>query len=188
MRFDRIQRLDQPAMTTRSQADIGTVTIENDLLRFDGKNQLMFPHIISVERVNSKAFAHDLVQVDYSDGHNIATVYFAVAYRRGGGETINKLFAMLTKLCGRTAPASVAPEAIEMHREQVLAERAKSNRQASMTMLIGALLFVVGLVVTIGTYVSAASTGGVYIIAYGAVFGGLAMILGGFALKQKSSG
>jgi hypothetical protein len=188
MRFDRIQRLDQPAMTTRWQADIGTVTIENNSARFDGKKPLLLPNIISVERVNSRAFAHDLIQVNYADGQTIVTVYFAVAYRRGGAQAIDELFGTLSALCGSSPPVAVAPQVIDAHRERILADRAQSNRQANTTMLIGAIVFVVGIVVTVGTYVSAVSTGGVYVIAYGAVFGGLAMILGGFAMKQKSSG
>jgi hypothetical protein len=188
MRFDRIQRLDQPAMTTRWQADIGTVTIEDNSARFNGKKTLLLSNIISVERVKSRAFAHDLVQVNYAEDQTILTVYFAVAYRRGGGQTIEELFGALSTLCGSSPPVAMAPEVIETHREKTLADRAQSNRRASMTMLIGVVVFLVGIVVTVGTYVVAAASGGVYIIAYGAVFGGLVMILSGFAMKQKSAG
>lgn len=188
MRFDRIQRLDQPAMTTRWQADIGTVTIENNSARFDGKKTLLLSNIISVERVKSRAFAHDLVQVDYAEGETISTVYFAVAYRRGGGQTIEELFGALSAVGGSSPSVAVAPEVIETHRQKTSADRAQSNRRASLTMAIGAVVFLVGIVVTVGTYLVAASTGGVYIIAYGAVFGGLVMILSGFAMKQKSAG
>lgn len=185
MKFDRIQCLDEPAPTTRWQADVGTVSIENGSARFDGKRHLVLPHIISVERVSSGAFAHDLVQVNYTDGHNVATVYFAVAYRRGGAEAIDQLFGMVEKLCGSAPPASIAPEAIEMHRERVLADRARSNRQAAKAMLIGATVLLIGVIVTTATYMRAASTGGIYVIAYGAIFGGLIIILRGFMMKQK---
>ena len=116
MKFDRIQRLDQPAPTTRWQADVGTVTIEDGAVRFDGKKHLVLPHIISVDRTSSGAFAHDLVQVNYTDGQTIATVYFAVAYRRGGAQAIDQLFGMLADLCESAPAVSVAPEAIETHR------------------------------------------------------------------------
>lgn len=185
MKFERIQWLDQPGPTTRWQADIGVVTIENGSVSFDGKRHLLLPHIISVERVSSRAFAHDLVQVNYTDAHTVATVYFAVAYRRGGAEAINQLFGMVEQLCGSAPPASIAPEAIDMHRDKVLADRARSNRQAATTMLIGATVLLIGVVVTTATYMRAASTGGIYIVAYGAIFGGLLMILKGFMMKQK---
>jgi hypothetical protein len=185
MKFDRIQCLDEPAPTTRWQADVGTVTIENNSIRFDGKRHLLLPHIISVERVSSGAFAHDLVQVNHPDGNTVATVYFAIAYRRGGAEAGNQLFSMIEELCGSAPPVSIAPEAIEQHREKLLADRAKSNRQAARAMLIGAIVLLIGVVVTTGTYMRAASAGGIYIIAYGAIFGGIIMILRGFMMKQK---
>ena len=185
MQFDRIQILDEPAQTTRWQADLGTVTIESGSVRFDGKRHLALAHIISVERVPNRAFAHDLLEVDYTDGQTISTVYFAVAYRRGGAEAIDQLFGMLEKSRGSAVPVSIAPQAIELHREKVHADRATSHRQGGNAMLIGASVLLIGVVVTIGTYMRAGSIYGIYIIAYGAIFGGLLMILRGFMMRQK---
>lgn len=186
MQFDRIQRLDDPSTTTtRWAADIGTVTIENGAARHDGKRHLTLANIISVERVRNRLYAHDVVQVDYADGQTIATTYFAVAYRRGGAQTIDQLFGELEKARGSAAPASIAPQAIDSHREKVLADRAAVDRQGGKLMWIGAAVLLAGVVVTIGTYSRAASTGGTYIVAYGAILAGILMLLNGFIRRPK---
>jgi hypothetical protein len=163
MEFDRIQCLDKPEPTTRWKADIGSVTIENDSVKFDGKRHLILAHIISVERLSSRYFAHDLVQVDYIDGKAMATVYFAVAYRRGGAEAISQLFRALERLRGSAPSGSIAPEAIKMHRGKLLADQETSHRRGALVMWLGVAVFLIGVIVTLVTYERVASTGGTYV-------------------------
>jgi hypothetical protein len=185
MQFDPIQRLDDPSTpTTRWAADVGTVTIEGGSARYDGKRHLALVNIISVGRVRSRAYAQEVVQVDYTDGQTIATVYFA-AFRRGGAQMIDQLFGELEKLRAAAAPVSIAPQAIETHQEKVLADRAAVDRQGGKLMGIGAVVLLAGIVITIGTYSRAASTGGTYVVAYGAIIAGLLMILSGFMRRPK---
>jgi hypothetical protein len=62
-----------------------------------------------------------------------------------------------------------------------------ARKRGIRQILIGAALFVVGLVITVATYSSASSsrTGGVYFVAYGPmIFGVIGMIRGAIAVAQ----
>ena len=82
-------------------------------------------------------------------------------------------------------PGSIEPKELEKHRQKVEEERSASNRQAATSMWLGAAVFFIGLVVTVATLAMADVAGGTYIIAYGALLGGLALFLTGYASRQK---
>ena len=66
--------------------------------------------------------------------------------------------------------------------ERQHAQRAGAHRQLG----IGALLLLVGIVVTAGTYASASSSGGSYVVAYGAIVVGIIKIIrGAIGLSQN---
>lgn len=67
------------------------------------------------------------------------------------------------------------------------AERASEAAKANRSMLIGALLFIGGTAVTVVSYSAAASSpgGGTYVVAYGAIIGGLIQLLRGFAARTR---
>jgi hypothetical protein len=74
------------------------------------------------------------------------------------------------------------PHDLAREDERQQERRSGANRQ----MAIGALLFVVGVVITAATYASASTGGGRYVVAYGAIIVGIVkMIRGAVALNQN---
>jgi hypothetical protein len=85
----------------------------------------------------------------------------------------------------RNRKMSGAPEANQLN--QLLQAQVQANKEAGRSnMLIGGAVFVIGLVVTLGT-LAAAQGGGRYVIAYGAVIWGAAQFIRGMAQAGGSS-
>mgnify|MGYP003387246065 CR=1 FL=1 len=71
-----------------------------------------------------------------------------------------------------------AAEAIANKGQEI--KSAEARKSGSTTMMIGAGIFVVGLAITLGTHEAAASSGGGrYVVAYGAILGGVWVFLKG---------
>jgi hypothetical protein len=63
---------------------------------------------------------------------------------------------------------------------------AVARKRGMKQIVIGALLFVVGLVITVATYSSASSGGGTYFVAYGPMIVGVIWVIRGIAAVSKS--
>ena len=76
-------------------------------------------------------------------------------------------------------PDVILPTAEDLKEITMEADREAGARGPSQ-MIRGASIFAVGTAITLLTFLAAAGGGGIYIIAYGAIFGGLADFVLGF--------
>lgn len=62
-----------------------------------------------------------------------------------------------------------------------------SNNKANELIIGGALLTIIGAGITIGTYTGIIDMGNSFLIVYGPFFGGIGMLLGGWAQRRKDN-
>jgi hypothetical protein len=63
---------------------------------------------------------------------------------------------------------------------------AVARKRGMKRIIVGALIFVVGLVITVATYSSASSGGGTYVVAYGPMIVGVVWVIRGIAAVSQS--
>ena len=61
-----------------------------------------------------------------------------------------------------------------------------TNKRSIDLVYIGAVIALVGLIVTVGTYTGMINTGNSFLIAYGPFFGGLSILFAGLAKKRRA--
>ena len=183
--FDKILWLPDTGMVRWWQANKGTIEVSDGSLTFRGsKRPLTISKVASVTRVHSGAWANDLLRVDYADGDHVASAYFAIAIRgEAGKEVIDKLYAQIASATSQTA---LPPTALEAHQESLRQAIQATNTSAERTITVGVVLLVGGLLVTFVS-LAIAQAGGTYVIAYGAILGGIALIFQGLAKRSKET-
>jgi hypothetical protein len=75
-------------------------------------------------------------------------------------------------------------EALRLERE-LEAERRRQHARAGWTIVIGAVLVLVGLAITLITHAAAADGGGRYVFAYGPIIGGVILAVRGLVAQSS---
>ncbi|MEX2459548.1 MAG: hypothetical protein WD770_11265 [Actinomycetota bacterium] len=155
----------------RKAMDRGSISIEGDLLRFQGAKG-------TVEISPVRGVTHDRwVKIEYGTGADLLTVYFSDPSKISGKKN-RALVQTLQGALGLTGTVPGQDVELDRHRAQ---ERAAAARRAFVRMWIGGAVAVIGILVTVITYsaASSGSGGGRYVVAWGAiVFGALAFLQG----------
>lgn len=75
----------------------------------------------------------------------------------------------------------------EIDREVILSLNVKSaNEKAKKIMFLGAVIFIGGLLLTVGTYLGILTKGNTYVISYGPMIGGLVILYSGYSKLIKN--
>ncbi|HYU57977.1 MAG TPA: hypothetical protein VEO00_08005 [Actinomycetota bacterium] len=164
----------------RKAMDRGSISTEGGALRFQGAKG-------TVELSPVRGVTHDRwAKVEYGTGADIRTGYFSVPSKIAGKK--NRLLVQsLQQALGLTEAAPGQDVELDRHRSQV---RAATARRSLIQMWIGGAVAVIGILVTVITLSAASgSSGGRYIVAWGAIlFGGLAFVQGLVEWRRNRGG
>jgi len=148
--FEKILCVDQPYPPSRLKANIGPLEVSENGIEFRGKKPISISKPFSVTRIKSRAFVNDLLQIDFSKGNSLSTVYFVVPRR---GEVAKQLVDQMQAALKGIASTSQADgsahehaqiEALEVHRQSQLEHEAMRGR---LDVILGAVLVCISLTI-----------------------------------------
>ena len=100
------------------------------------------------------------------------------------GKSLEEVRAALEARCLSATDAYEVAHRILRLRAGRISEQAVSRKVGQRKMILGALLCLAGIVVTVGTYLAAGSSGS-FIVAWGAILAGALLFLWGWAQARK---
>ena len=162
-------------MKARKVQDRGSLVIENKALEFRGGKG-------TVRLAPIRGLSHERwVKVEYGEGGDIRAAYISDPSKFSRKKN-RELFATMQQELGRTPTDEAQDQELSQYRETARAGAAKG---AFVRMWIGLAVAVIGIIVTVAT-LAAASEGGTYFVAYGAIlFGGLAFLQGLYEWRKN---
>ena len=177
------------------QNGVGTVTARPGQLEFDS------PQVhVTVADVREITFVLDKVQADalqrtprvrvtYGTGSDLSTIYLAKLHVGLPGKlkaANEQLAAGLAAACGTTALSPADRAQVERATALVQTQDFDVQQRAGrMRMIISAVVFTIGALVTLVSY-SAAAAGGTYVVAWGAMVVGALFFVAGY-LQYRSA-
>lgn len=175
-------------MRARKASDRGSLVIGNDSLEFRGtKGTVRLSPVRGVARER-------LTKVEHGEGADIRVSYLGDAGTLGWGfaklsspKKNRQLFETIHPELGAGLASEVEDRELLRFREQA---RAGAARRARVRMWIGGVVAVAGILVTAITYTvaSSSSTGGRYLVTYGAILFGGAAFFQGLSEWRKNRG
>jgi hypothetical protein len=177
--FEKIMQVATPGTPPMNY---GTLRAWPDRLELDGKQTTT-----TITDVRGVSFEEDCVRVTHGAGDAVSTTYLAnsvVGLPKTQREKRRQFYEAIREICGGADLSSAEGERVAAFDDAVREAKLAGARKS---ILYGSLLAIAGVVLTVITY-AAATGGGTYILAWGPVLGGIAMVITGLVNQAKYRG